>query len=169
MMGPRRPTILPRSPRRGLARWLGVPIAVGILGGCASLLHVPAVDLSAPGWTVWTGQALWTRGTDQPAIAGEVIIARRGDGEVMVSLSKPPVPIFTARLADDVWRIDLVQGGHAYAGCGKPPKRFVWFWLPEIIGGGAPPGRWTATHPGQDTWLLSNPRSGERIRLVLDP
>lgn len=168
-MGPRDPGWKWTRPRPlGAGSRVGFLLALSLLTGCATLLHVPAADLSAPGWTVWTGQALWKRGPQQAALAGELILGRQADGDVVVSFSKPPVPIFTARTAGDVWRIDLVQGGHAYAGCGRPPRRFVWFWLPEIIGGGRPPGRWRVAHPARDTWLLTNPRTGESIRVVLD-
>lgn len=127
------------------------------------------MDLSDAGWTVWTGQALWTRDAERSPIAGEVIVARRTAGEVFVSFSKPPLPIFTARTLAGQWRIDLVDGGQSHAGRGKSPERFVWLDLPRLLEGGSPRGDWTSEKLAAGEWWIRNPETGEVIRLLLDP
>lgn len=138
--------------------------------GCATAgVPLPEVDLSGPGWTVWTGQALWRPGARRPALAGELIVARRDDGDVLVSFSKPPLPLFTAQTSGGRWRIDFVAKGRAYGGRGRPPKRFVWFRLPEILAGAPAPPRWEVGRPADGEWTLVHRGRGETIRLVLDP
>lgn len=147
-----------------------------LLAGCATvgptIDPLPEVDLDAPAWTVRTGQALWKRQDDATPLAGEVLVARHQDGDVLVSFSKPPLPLFTARTAggkDGAWRIDFVRGGRAFSGHGRPPKRFVWFALPGVLAGGPAPKGWRVERPADDEWLLTSGKSGETIRLVLDP
>ena len=117
---------------------------------------------------MWTGQALWTPEGDRPPIAGEVIIARRKSGEIFVSFSKPPLPIFTARALAGHWRIDFVDAGQSHAGRGEPPRRFVWFALPTLLEGGPPTGDWTSEKLDGAQWSIRNTNTGEAIRLVLD-
>jgi len=130
---------------------------------------MPEVDLFDRRWTVWSGQALWTSGADRPSIAGELMVARNTLGEVLVSFSKPPLPIFTAQTAGGSWRIDFVERGRSYGGRGSPPRRFIWFRLPELLEGGPAPRRWLLENASSDEWTLSNPGTGESIRVVLDP
>lgn len=159
--------IRPAGTLRGTAYWCLCLVSL-TLYGCASTTNWPEVDLSDAGWAVWTGQALWTREGDRPPIAGEVIIARRASGEVFVSFSKPPLPIFTARTLAGQWRIDFVDAGQSHSGHGKPPRRFVWFALPGLLEGGAPPADWTIALPAGAQWSIRNASTGEAIRLVLD-
>jgi hypothetical protein len=76
-----------------LAVGLSLPLVVL---ACAAREMAP-VDLAEPDWTVWRGQAVWTRGTGQPPLAGELIVARQRNGDVLIDFSKPPFPVFTAR------------------------------------------------------------------------
>ena len=139
--------------------------------GCTGLI-LPAVDLDAPGWQVWTGQALWKPAADRPSLAGELIVARRARGphagDLLVSFSKPPLPIFTAQTAGSFWRLDFVERGRAYGGRGRAPHRFVWFRLPALLGEGEAPRGWTVDRPAPDRWELEHPRRGEVIRIALD-
>jgi hypothetical protein len=140
----------------------------GIIAGCTTVTRLPEVDLSSPGWTVRSGQARWRPGTDRPALAGELIVARHTDGDVLVVFSKPPFRIFTAQTADGLWQIDFVEGG-SYSGRGAPPERFIWFYVPEILDGAAAPADWEVEALAPDEWSMTNLRTGEAIRLVLDP
>ena len=126
------------------------------------------VDLTAPDWTVWRGQALWTREGEVPPLAGELIVARNRGGDVLIDFSKPPFPIFTARTGSGSWRIDFVERGRSYSGRGNPPKRFVWFRLPAILEGAPAPENWRAERDNGYRWSLINAKTGESIRLVLD-
>ncbi len=147
---------------------LGASCVTSILG-CAGAGLLPEVDLEASRWTVATGQALWKPGGGRRALAGEVIVARHENGDVLVSFSKPPVPIFTAQTAGRSWRIDFVERGRSYSGRGRAPKRFIWFRLPELLAGAAAPKHWQVERQGNGEWALAHRRSGETVRLVLDP
>ncbi len=138
-----------------------------LLAGCAGLT-LPEVNLDAPGWETWIGQALWKPAADRPSLAGELIVARRTSGEVLVSFSKPPFPIFTAQTSAAAWRLDFVERGRSYSGQGRPPKRFVWFRLPALLADAEAPRGWQVEHPAADEWTLEHEGRGEVIRIVLD-
>lgn len=148
----------------GSSAWL----ALGLLCGCSTLGTLPPVDLSEPGWTVWNAQALWKRTEDRAALAGELIVARHDNGNVLVSFSKPPLPIFTAQSTAGAWKIDFVERGRSYSGRGRPPRRFIWFSLPQVLSGRPPPAGWRVETAREGELELLH-RGGERIRLVLDP
>jgi hypothetical protein len=154
--------------RPAIPSWLvGASVMVMIAGGCATARPMPQVNLEAPGWSLWTGQAVWQPPGERPRVAGELVAARNVNGDVLVSFSKPPFPVFTAQTAGSLWRLDIT-GRRSYGGSGRPPKRFVWFWLPAMLDGGPAPGRWQLERPFDDELLLVNQRSGESIRVVLD-
>jgi len=158
--------------RASRARGSLVAVLALWLAGCATVGPLPEVDLDQPEWSVRTGQALWKRKGDARPLAGEVIVARHEDGDVLVSFSKPPLPLFTARTAgtkNRSWQIDFVRRGRSYSGRGRPPKRFVWFDLPGVLAGAPAPQGWTLERQADDEWLLTQGKSGETIRLVLDP
>ncbi len=140
-------------------------LPVLVLAACAAVGDLPPVDLSAPGWTTWHGQALWQPSAKSPAIAGELLAARNHNGSVLVNFSKSPLPIFTARSTDDVWKIEFVERDRSYSGHGSPPRRFIWFRLPDILEGAPPPKGW---HIERGSGELRLSRKGERLRLVLD-
>jgi hypothetical protein len=127
------------------------------------------VDLDDPGWTVWEGQALWTPRRDMTALAGDLIVARNKDEDVLVSFSKSPFPIFTAQTSGRLWRIDLIDKGRIYSGLGRPPEKFIWFRLPDLLEGKPPPKHWELNGPADNEWSMINRKTGEAIRVVLDP
>jgi len=141
---------------------------VGNLLSCATNVPFPEVDLSAPGWEVWRGQALWKPQSDKPAIAGEIVLARNNNGDVLISFAKPPVPIFNAQTSGNRWKIDFVYSQQTHTGKGSPPARFIWFQIPALLEGAAAPKGWRASVTDDTTWEIENPDSGEAIRLVLD-
>lgn len=136
--------------------------------GCSRVVSLPEVDLTDPQWTVWEGQALWKPRSDLPALAGDLIVARNGKEDVLISFSKSPIPIFTAQKSGRFWRIDFVEQGKSYSGIGRPPKRFVWFRLPALLEGASAPKHWEVEEVAEDDWSMSNRRTGETIRVVLD-
>jgi hypothetical protein len=142
---------------------------VAALAGCASAPPLPSVDLDAPGWTVWTGQAVWQSRSDRPAIAGELIVARHESGDVLISFAKPPLEIFTARTSGTWWRLDFVDREKPYSGSGRPPRRFIWFRMPELLAGAPPPEAWLVEETEAGELSLANRRTGESLRIVLDP
>jgi hypothetical protein len=143
-------------------------LSIVCLVGCSRMVSLPEVDLDDPAWTIWEGQALWTPRSDLAALAGDLIVARNPDGDVLVSFSKSPFPIFTARTAGNKWRIDFIDRGRSYYGIGRPPRKFIWFVLPDLLEGAFPPKHWEVEEKVDDEWWLANRKTGETIRLVLD-
>jgi hypothetical protein len=132
------------------------------------MISLPDVDLDDPGWTVWEGQALWTPRSDVTALAGDLIVARNGDGDVLVSFSKSPFPVFTAQTEGNMWRIDFIDKGRSYYGIGRPPKKFIWFRFPDLLEGAPPEKHWQVDRVGDGEWSMVNRKTGESIRVVLD-
>jgi hypothetical protein len=161
---------LSKRPRRletflaGLALFLSVAWPVG----CSRVVSLPEVDLDNPKWTLWKGQALWTPRSNLTALAGDLIVARTENKDILVSFSKSPFPIFTCQSTGTRWRIDFIDKGRSYSGLGRPPKRFVWFRLPDLLEGAPPPKHWEVSEEADNDWLLLNRKTGEKIRVVLD-
>ena len=149
---------------RLLLSWL---LAI-VLSSCTTGVLLPEVDLSAAGWTVWNGQALWKAEADRPAIAGEILLARHSNGDVLISFAKPPVPIFTAQTSGKIWKIDFIHTQRTHSGTGGPPSRFIWFQIPSLLEDATAPKGWLLLTVDDPIWELRNPESGEHIRLVLD-
>ncbi len=143
-------------------------LLVIILSSCTTRVLLPEVDLSSPGWTIWNGQALWKAEADRPAIAGEILLARNINGDVLISFAKPPVPIFTAQASGKRWKIDFIHTQRTHSGTGGPPSRFVWFQIPSLLQDATVPNGWQVLAVDDPIWELRNPDSGEHIRLVLD-
>jgi len=152
-----------------ISRTLACGLLLLSLVACAGAPPLPKVDLTDPAWQVWTGQALWKPGEERPALAGDLLTARHENGDIFVSFTKTPLPLFTARTADAIWRIDFVERDRSYSGKGTPPTRFVWFYLPEMLAGAPAPPSWTLAREPADELLLTNAHTGESIRIVLDP
>jgi len=133
------------------------------------MAELPEADLESPGWTVWTGQALWKPATEQAALAGDMIVGQRAGGDIFVSFTKTPLPLFTARAVDSRWRIDFVERGRSYSGRGSPPQRFIWFRIPEILDGNSNISGWSIEKPAADEIVLTNARTGERVQMIVDP
>jgi hypothetical protein len=138
------------------------------LVGCSRIVSLPEVDLDDPEWTVWEGQALWTPRSDLTTLAGDLIVARNPDGDVLVSFSKSPFPIFTAQTEGNMWRIDFIDKGRSYYGIGRPPQKFIWFQFPDLLEGGSPSKHWTVEEVAEREWSMVNRKTGETIRVVLD-
>jgi len=135
---------------------------------CSRIVSLPEVDLEDPQWTIWEGQALWTPRSDLSAVAGDLIVARNADGDVLISFSKSPFPIFTAQTSGRLWRIDFVDKGRSHYGIGRPPKKFIWFHLPKLIEGAPAFKHWEIHDVEDGEWSISNRKTGETIRVVLD-
>ena len=142
------------------------------LAGCAALTgrstEAPAVDLYAPGWRVWTGQGSWVRERDQPAMAGDLLVAKNTNGDVFVSFTKAALPLFTARATGAGWWIDFVERDRSYSGAGSPPGRFIWFSMPQVLQQTGDIANWSVSWVHDDEVILQNPRTGERIQMLVD-
>jgi hypothetical protein len=139
-----------------------------VLAGCSINTPLPEVDLSAPGWKVWSGQALWKPQSNQPAIAGEVVLARNNNGDVFISFVKPPLSVFNAQTFGNRWNIDFIYKQRTHSGSDGPPSYFVWFQIPALLQGAPAAKGWQVKGMHNTTWELHNPDSGEQIRLELD-
>jgi hypothetical protein len=159
-----------RRPRRTeqIVASLALVLSVVWYVGCSRLVSLPDVDLDNPEWTVWEGQALWTPRSGLTALAGDLIVARNADGDVLVSFSKSPFPVFTAQTSGSLWRIDFIDKGRSYSGLGRPPKKFIWFKLPDLLQGASPPKHWDVRQSADNEWSMVNRKTGETIRVVLD-
>ncbi len=148
----------------GLTLWLSLLWALA----CSRIISLPDVDLDDPAWTVWEGQALWSPRSDVTPLAGDLIAARNEDGDVLVSFSKSPFPIFTAQTEGTLWRIDFIDKGRSYYGIGRAPKKFIWFRFPDILAGGDPEDPWEVEQRSDEELSMINRKTGEAIRVVLD-
>ncbi len=136
--------------------------ALGLVS-CRTAPPLPPVDLTANGWNVRPGQAVWQRNPRAPAITGELLVATHPDGRTWLQFTKTPVPILTAQTAPGRWRIEFDPQRRVVAGAGSPPDRLIWLHLAGCLGGAAPPPGWSFTRPAAQRWRLENPRTGERI------
>ena len=155
--------------RRNLRATVALLITHGLVA-CASVPTLPPADLSDPAWEQHRGQAVW-QPADQsrPRLIGDLLLATRDDA-LLVNFVKPPIPLFTARVQAGQWSIRFVERGRAYGGGGRPPaKRFIWFALPAILDGAPPPKPWLAERPRPGVLQLTQPKSGETLRVVLPP
>jgi len=124
---------------------------------------LPPADLSAPGWRVQQGQALWKPTKSKPELAGELLLATNTNGDFFVQFAKTPFTLASARVARDCWHIEFGSGDYRRNGQGEPPNRFVWFQLPRALAGKNPGGDWQFRQDSTNLWRLENPRTGESL------
>ena len=138
--------------------------------GCSQNMPMPVVDFDQPGWQVWTGQALWQPPGDTPSVAGDILISLHESGDRFIELIKGPVAVFSAQTHSKFWWLKLIDRGDAYSGKGKPPARFIWFYLPELVDqcDDKSVKHWQVEYPNAETLVLTNKLSGEKITLVMD-
>ena len=138
-------------------------IVTVISAGCRTSPPLPAADLSAPGWRVQQGQAVWKPTRSRPELAGELILATRTNGNFFVQFSKPPFNLAVAQVRNGQWQIEFGTGERRWRGPGEPPARFAWFQLPRALAGGSLKNSWHFTRMAPDSWRLENPRTGESL------
>lgn len=136
---------------------------------CRTAPPLPPADLSASGWHVHQGQAVWKPTRHRTEIAGDFLLATNDNGNYLVQFSKTPFTIATARMDNGDWQIQFGDGHHAWSGRGSPPKRFGWFQLPPALNDSKPQSPWTFTRHPDDSWLLANPRTGETLEGMVFP
>ena len=138
-------------------------LAAGPCVSCRSLDPLPPVDLSAPGYRVQQGQALWKPTKTRPELAGELLLATKTNGDFFVQFTKTPFTLATAQRVGDQWQIDLGSGHYRRSGHGPPPVRFVWFQLPAALAGAGVSGNWSFDRVTTNSWRLENHRTGEAL------
>src|SRR3954451_12755208 len=114
--------------------WIVIAL-VAILGGagCRTVAPLSAANLKEPGWTVREGQAVWQAKKGAPEIAGEILLATRGNGRTFVQFSKTPFPLVIAQSTTNTWQAELPTQNKWYSGRGKPPTRLIWLYLPRVL------------------------------------
>lgn len=159
-----RPTRLPFALLHPPSLLFAVLILVApLLVSCRSLPPLPPADLSAPGWRVQQGQALWTPTKSRPELAGDLLLATNTNGNFFVQLTKSPFPLVTAERLNGGWQIEFGAGEHSWRGRGEPPSRFVWFQLPRALLTGETSNNWRFAGTGTNAWRLENRRTGETL------
>ena len=144
-------------------------ILSGLGAACRSLPLLPPADLSAPGWRLQPGQAVWKSGENQPELAGELLLATNARGDCFVQFSKTPFTLATAQVANDRWQIQFGSGEYERRGRGRPPHRFVWFQVPRAVAGSSAGGDWRFERLATNSWRLENRRTGEWLETHLFP
>ena len=96
-------------------------------------------------------------------MAGELFLAQHVNGDCFVQFTKPPFTIVEARASGQHWQLEFGSGQKVWHGTGKPPAKIVWFQLAQAQAGVGLDGRWSWTPAGGGAWILTNPRTGERL------
>ena len=128
--------------------------------GCRTADRLPAANLAEPGWAVWHGQALWKPKGDAAAIAGELVVATRSDGQTLLQFIKTPFPLIIAQTTSNLWRMEIPAQDRVVTGRGAPPARAAWLQLARAVTGQPVAGKWRFQREGSE-WLFENPSSGE--------
>lgn len=139
------------------------------LAGCQTIPTLPPADLSASGWFLHQGQAVWSTGHGAPEIAGELVLATNTEGRVFVQFTKTPVPFLVAQSTTNSWQLHSVPDDRTYSGRGNPPVRAIWLWLPRCLAGITPPKPLVWEHRESSNWRLENTATGEFLEGYLSP
>ncbi|HEY1661525.1 MAG TPA: hypothetical protein VGI03_03835 [Verrucomicrobiae bacterium] len=129
--------------------------------GCSTAPLSPA-NLSAPGWTVQQGQALWKPTASRPQIAGDLLMATNTDGDCFIQFTKTPFTIATAQISGTHWQLTFGNDQHSWRGTGAPMTRFVWLQLPRAFAGEPVAVNWRF-HPDTNGWRFNNLQTGESL------
>jgi len=131
--------------------------------GCRTVNPLPPADLSAPGWRVQQGQAVWKPSANRPELVGDLLLATNLNGDFFIQFSKMPFPLVTARVAGDQWQIEFGADQRTWHGRGIPPGRFGWFQLPRALREVTVGGNRQFTGEATNSWRLQNSRTGETL------
>ena len=142
-----------------------VLLVLGALGlaGCATTRPVQPMDLSDPGWTIRNGQAVWTPKPGAAGMAGELMVAMHSDGRSFVQFVKTPLPIASAQLTTNSWRVTLGTENKTYAGKGAPPERILWLQFPDGLVGRHSSTNWYFARTKEDGWHFENLQTEEAL------
>ena len=141
----------------------GLLLLLGLGTSCQTKVPLPPANLSAPGWHVQEGQAIWKPTQKRPELTGELLLATNLNGGFFVQFAKPPFTLATAQVAGRRWQIEFGSGDYSRRGAGQPPARFVWFHLPEALAGASPGCDWRFERVATNSWRMENGRTGEEL------
>jgi hypothetical protein len=131
--------------------------------GCKTTTVLPPMDLSASGWTILRGQAIWKPPQNRPELAGDLIVATNANGNYFIQFSKTPFSIVTAEAQNNEWEIRFGENKYAWRGGGTPPDHFLWFQLPRAFLGENLNDGWKFERGFGNLWHLENPETGETL------
>jgi hypothetical protein len=151
------------------AGFLALLVAMTGITSCRTAKPLPSADLSAPGWQVLQGQALWKPDRTRPEVVGDLLLATNAAGDCFVQLNKNPFPVVTAERLGERWQIQFGAGDYSRRGFGAPPDRFSWFQLPCALSGGRPGGDWRFENMASNACRLENAKTGETLEVVIIP
>ncbi|HZF01790.1 MAG TPA: hypothetical protein VE344_07840 [Methylomirabilota bacterium] len=152
----------PRARNAGLATGALLLFLIAVLvTGCKTATPLPPMDLSASGWRVQQGQAIWKPPQNRPELAGDLILATNANGNYFIQFSKTPFSIVTAEVEDEQWEIRFGEDKYAWRGGGIPPDHFLWFQLPRAFLGEDLNDGWKFERGFGNLWRLENPETGE--------
>ena len=123
---------------------------------------LPKADLSAPGWRIFQGQAVWKANHDAPEISGEILLAQKSDGQNFVQFTKTPVPFAIAQSTTNAWRLEIPMQNKTFGAPGKTPSRIIWFQLAHAVAGQPLKNPWT-WRGSENNWHLENSATGESL------
>lgn len=149
--------------------WVVLLLPLLFTAGCATLKPLPPADLSAQGWVVQRGQAVWKFGERAPEVVGELMVAARPDGELFAQFSKAALTVAVARADTTRWELDLTMFQRRLAGRRAPDERFALFQLARQLNGTAPVAPWIQTTTADGGWRWENPRTGEYLEGYWEP
>lgn len=127
------------------------------------------VDLSASGWQLLQGQALWKPDKNEPELAGELLVALHEKGRSFVQFDKIPFTLVVAQQQADRWQIEFPSRPVRLAGRGQPPARFPWLHLPSVVRHQALPSEWRVEKSADGHWKMEHRRTGETLQGFLAP
>lgn len=154
--------------RRGASLVCGVCLALA--AGCAAPRTGLRVDLSAPGWSVREGQAVWRPAKGKPDLAGELLVASHPSGRAFVQFAKPPFQLVTACRTRDRWQITFGANDRTFSGRGAPRPRFLWLHLSACLDSDQPPPvGWRFEAAAMGRWQFENGATGEKLEGYLIP
>ena len=153
----------PRDWSAGLRPGALLLLLAMLVAGCRTAPPWPPADLSAPGWRVQQGQAVWKPTRSRSELAGELLLATNANGNFYVQFSKPPFNLAAAQMRNGQWQIEFGNGERRWSGRGEPPARLAWFQLPRAFAGESLKSNWRFTRTTSDSWRLENSRTGETL------
>lgn len=147
------------------ALWLLTALLCG--GACRSASPLPPDDLSAPGWNLREGQAVWK--TAESELAGELVLATRADGSSSLQFIKTPLPIVSAQTKRTRWAIRFFADDRTVSGRGTPPAQVPWLHVASALRGRSLPKPLQFKAVSGGNWELRNGETGESISGYLNP
>jgi hypothetical protein len=111
---------------------------------------------------------LWKPRKDAAEIAGELVVARRSDGQTLLQFIKTPFPLVIAQTTSNLWRLEIPPENRVVGGRGSPPARVGWLQLLRALTGAELRGNWQFQRDEMQ-WSLENFASGERLAGYLSP